>query len=406
MSYLSHLESPVDGARFPTRTIQSTHLGRPLLARYHLESMRDSVRPEYLSDRPDSLWRYGELLPLAHSRHCVTLDERITALERQPELGRLLGLEDVWIKDETTLPTGSFKSRGMAVAISMARELGIRRVAIPTAGNAGAALAAYASAAGIEAYVFMPADAPVENQRQTAAGAKLFFVDGLITDCARFVQEGKEAAGWFDLSTLREPYRLEGKKTMGLEIAEQLGWRLPDTIIYPTGGGTGLIGMWKGFHELRRLGWLKNDAMPRMVAVQSDGCDPIVRAWSDGKEYASLFKDAWTMASGLRVPATIGDFLILNALRESEGCAVSVPEGSIAEWMTRGADTTGLRIGPESSTCLIAARQLAEEGWLSPSERVVIFNCGPERRSEGESAPDVPLLNPHGAIDWDLILAT
>ncbi|MDX1741097.1 MAG: threonine synthase, partial [Rhodothermales bacterium] len=274
MSYLSHLESPIDGARFPKRTIQSTHLGRPLLVRYDLESMRESVGREYLSDRPDSLWRYGELLPLAHSRHCVTLDERVTALDRQPELGRQLGLDDVWIKDETTLPTGSFKSRGMAIAVSMARELGIRRVAIPTAGNAGSALAAYASAAGIEAYVFMPADAPGENKQQTAAGARLFLVDGLITDCARFVQEGKDVAGWFDLSTLREPYRLEGKKTMGLEIAEQLDWRLPDTIIYPTGGGTGLIGMWKAFNELRELGWLEVERMPRMVAVQSDGCDP------------------------------------------------------------------------------------------------------------------------------------
>ncbi len=351
------------------------------------------------------MWRYHELLPLANMRHRITLDERITSVERYSALGESLGQHDLWIKDETTLPTGSFKSRGISVAVSMARELSIRRIALPTAGNAGAAIAAYAAAADLEAFVFMPADAPVENQLQAAAGARLFLVDGLITDCGRYVQEGREVAGWYDFSTLREPYRLEGKKTMGFELAEQFDWHLPDVIVYPTGGGTGLIGMWKAFRELADVGWLDSGEMPRMVAVQSTGCEPIVRAWNDGARRCRPFREPNTIASGLRVPSTIGDSLILQALRESGGRAVSVPEDRISDWMEVGRDLTGLSIGPESATCLGAVRQLREEGWLRGNERTAIFNCGPDRESGCGEVPDVPLLDPQEDIDWSRILS-
>lgn len=398
--------SPVDGARFPRRTIQSNHLGRPLLAQYDLAEIRSSISPEHLADRPPSLWRYEELLPLEYSRQCVTLDEIVTPTTRQETLGQHLGLNDLWIKDETVLPTGSFKSRGMAVAVSMARELGIRRVAMPTAGNAGAALAAYAAKANIEAFVFMPSDAPLHNQHHTATGAHLFLVEGVISDCARLVQEGKEVAGWFDFSTLREPYRLEGKKTMGFELAEQFEWTLPDVILYPTGGGTGLIGMWKAFHELKELGWLASDKLPRMVAVQSTGCSPIEKAWLAGKDHCTFFEGASTIASGLRVPSTTGDFLVIKALRESHGTAVAVEEERILEWMLMGQKSTGLSIGPESATCIGAAIKLVESGWLSPSDKVVLFNCGPERAPGLLERPDVPLLNPDQPIDWSAILAS
>jgi len=286
-------------------------------------------------------------------------------------------LAHLQIKDESRLPTGSFKARGMAMAITMANELGIRRVACPTAGNAGGAMAAYASRAGMESFVFMPDDTPMINLKEAhLAGAQVFRVNGLINDCGRFVGEGREPMGWFDLSTLKEPYRIEGKKTMGLELAEQLGWELPDVILYPTGGGTGLIGMWKAFAELEAIGWLPSGKRPRMIACQSEGCAPIVRAFEAGEKHAPPFENAHTVASGLRVPVAVGDFMILDAVRESGGCAVTAPESCIAGWMECLAKLEGLAICPETAICMGALDQLLASGAIRPSESVLVFNTG------------------------------
>ncbi len=319
-------------------------------------------------------------------------------------VGGRAGLSDLWIKDDSQLPTGSFKSRGQAVAISMARELGVRRVAIPTAGNAGGSMAAYAARAGMEAYVFMPADTPRINQFEAVmAGAKVFLVDGLITDCGKIVRAGKETMNWFDISTLREPYRIEGKKTMGLELAEQFGWRLPDVILYPTGGGTGLIGMWKAFQELRELGWLDSSNMPRMVSVQSDGCAPIVRAYEQGSRFAELFTPAATVASGIRVPAAIGDFMILDAVRESGGTAIAVDERQIVEWMRLAIRSEGVSVCPESAACVGAAMRLRASGWIKPDERVVLYNCGAAQKYVDVAPLDLPRIPAGEFKDWDRI---
>jgi threonine synthase len=286
-------------------------------------------------------------------------------------------LANLQIKDESRLPTGSFKARGMAMAITMANEFGIRRVACPTAGNAGGAMAAYASRAGMESFVFMPDDTPLINVKEThLAGARVFRVNGLINDCGRLVGEGREPMGWFDLSTLKEPYRIEGKKTMGLELAEQLGWELPDVILYPTGGGTGLIGMWKAFAELEAIGWLPDGKRPRMIACQSEGCAPIVRAFDAGEKHAPPFENAHTVASGLRVPVAVGDFMILDAVRESGGCALTAPESCIADWMERLARLEGLAICPETAICMGALDQLLANGTIRPRDSVLVFNTG------------------------------
>jgi threonine synthase len=310
----------------------------------------------------------------------------------------------VWIKDESQLATGSFKSRGMSAAVTMARQFGIRRVAAPTAGNAGGACAAYAARAGMEAYIFMPDDTPAINQYEARlCGARAFLVNGLITDCGRIVREGKERMGWFDLSTLKEPYRIEGKKTMGLELAEQFDWRLPDVILYPTGGGTGLIGMWKAFAELDALGWLPEAKRPRMVAVQSEGCCPIVRAFEAGERFAQPFQNAATIASGIRVPAAVGDFMILDAVRESGGRAVAVEEGRIREWMRLAGSSEGIAICPESAACIGALELLSREGWIKPDERVVIFNTGAAQKYVEAISTPLPRIDHRGAIDWNAI---
>ena len=294
-----------------------------------------------------------------------------------PRLGAALGLRDFWIKDESQLPTGSFKSRGLAMAVTMARHFGLRRLAIPTAGNAGGAMAAYAARTGMEAYVFMPSDTPIVNQIECVlAGGKTFLVNGLITDCAAIVRNGMSRMEWFDCSTLKEPYRLEGKKTMGLELAEQFDWTLPDVVVYPTGGGTGLIGMWKAFAELHALGWLRSEKRPRMIAVQSDGCAPIPRAFAAGERFARPWENAATCASGLRVPGAVGDFMILDAVRESGGCAVAVVEHRIPEAMRRSAAAEGVSICPEAAACVLAIEQLVSDGRIAPTDRVVLFNTG------------------------------
>jgi len=375
--YVTHLESALDGTRFEAGRVHTVHQGRPLWVRYDLGKVRSAVKPEAFATRPPSLWRYRELLPLPAGAEPVTLGEGMTPLLRCPRAGKQVGLNNLFIKDESQLPTGSFKSRGMTVAVSMARHFGLTRLAIPTAGNAGGALAAYGARAGMEVFVFMPEDTPIINQMEAhLCGARVFLVNGLINDCGRLVREGTPRMGWFDVSTLKEPYRLEGKKTMGLEIAEQCGWRLPDVILYPTGGGTGLIGMWKAFAELHELGWLLSDRLPRLISCQSDGCAPIVRAFEAGARFAEPFPGAHTVASGLRVPAAVGDFMMLDAIRASGGCAVAGDETRIVEWMGRIAAAEGVAICPETAVCFDCLECLVARGDIHADETVVVFNTG------------------------------
>src|SRR5438270_188716 len=375
--YVTHLEGALDGAAIPFGSLVGTPAGRPVVVRYDLARVRAAVTPADIATRPPSLWRYRELLPLPLEVEPVTLGEGMTPLLDCPRLGARLGLSRLWVKDESQLPTGSFKSRGMTVAVSMARHFDLRRLAIPTAGNAGGALAAYAARAGLEAYVFMPEDTPRINQLEAwLAGARVFLVNGLITDCGRIVREGAEPMQWFDMSTLKEPYRLEGKKTMGLELAEQRGWQLPDVILYPTGGGTGLIGMWKAFQELRELGWLKSDKLPRLIGCQSDGCAPIVRAYEAGQRFAEPFAHAHTVASGLRVPSAVGDFMILDAIRASGGCAIAGREERIVPWMQQVARMEGIGICPETAVCFDCLEQLQKTGQIGAQDEVVVFNTG------------------------------
>ena len=400
-SYVSHLEAAIDGTRLPAREQHTLHEGRPIWVRYDLGAVSSALDKEALQKRPPTIWRYRELLPAEDERVVVSLGEGMSPLLRCDRLGGSLGLSNLFIKDESQMPTGSFKDRGQTVAITMAKWFGVKRVAIPTAGNAGGSMAAYAARAGMEAFVFMPEDTPEINQYEAVqAGAHAYLVNGLINDCAKIVLDGREAMGWFDFSTLKEPYRIEGKKTMGLELAEQLDWSLPDVILYPTGGGTGLIGMWKAFQELDELGWLAGERMPRMVAVQSDGCCPIVRAFDRGEKFAEPFEDATTIALGLRVPAAVGDFMILDAIRESDGCAVAVSEERISEWMRLGTEAEGISIGPESAACIGAAESLLSSGWLTPDERVVLFNCGGARKYPKLIQAELPRLDKDDVPDW------
>jgi len=400
-SFVTHLEASIDGTRLDHRKLATTHEGRPLLVRYDLAAVRRALPRAALAARPADLWRYRELLPVERDENAVSLGEGTTPLVPCPRLGRELGLEQLWIKDESHLPTGSFKARGLCLAVSRAKELGLRRVAIPTAGNAGGALAAYAARAGLEAFVFMPADTPAVNRGEAVLfGARVFLVEGLITDCAALVQAGTEPMGWFDLSTLKEPYRLEGKKTMGLELAEQLGWTLPDVILYPTGGGTGLIGMAKAFDELGELGWLASEARPRFYACQSDGCAPIVRAFEQGQRFAAPFPDAHTVASGLRVPRAVADFLILDAVRRSRGSAEAAPEGELLPWMRRASALEGIGLCPETAACLSVLERLVRAGTIARAERVVVFNTGAAQKY-GEGLPEDAVRLARGETpDW------
>ncbi|HUI18732.1 MAG TPA: threonine synthase [Alphaproteobacteria bacterium] len=376
-TFVSHLECGLTGERFPAdRVATLSSAGKPLLVRYELEALSRGISRSGLEKRANDFWRYREFLPVRHAQNIVSLGETMTPLLSAPRLRHLLGGGEILIKDEGRLPTGSFKARGLALAVSMAKELGIKRMAMATAGNAGAALAAYCSRAGIASYVFCPDDAPPPNVGETVLeGARLYKVNGLINDCAKIVAEGKEAMGWFDTSTLKEPYRIEGKKTMGLELAEQLGWTLPDAIFYPTGGGTGLIGMWKVFDELGRIGWL-DARRPRMIAVQSTGCAPIVRAFERGQEFAEPWQNAETVASGLRVPAALGDFLILRAIRASNGFAVAIPDEVILEARAEVGREEGLLLSPEGAATYAAYRQALKDGRIGKGDRVVLFNCG------------------------------
>ncbi len=402
--FVSHLESALDGTVFAAGQVRTVHQGRPLWVRYDLDRVRAAVRPEDFATRPPSLWRYRELLPLPLDEEPVTLGEGMTPLLPCLRLGQEFGLGHLFMKDESQLPTGSFKSRGMTTAVSMARHFGLRRLAIPTAGNAGGALAAYAARAGMEVFVFMPEDTPRINQIEAhLCGARVFLVNGLITDCGRIVREGAARVGWFDFSTLKEPYRLEGKKTMGLELAEQFGWRLPDVILYPTGGGTGLIGMWKAFQELRRLGWLKADRLPRLVSCQSDGCAPIVRAFEAGERFAEPFPNAHTIASGLRVPSAVGDFMMLDAIRESGGLALAGRETRIVAWMQRVSRTEGVAICPETAVCFDCLELLRSAGRIGPEDEVVVFNTGAAQKYPETVPLDLPRLDKDHPIDYEAL---
>jgi len=402
-SYVTHLEAAIDGTELPARTLQTTHEGRPLWVRYDLDAVGRAVTRETVERRAPTLWRYRELLPVEDDANVVSLGEGMTPLLDCPRLAAKLGLRELRIKDESQLPTGSFKSRGMAMAISMAKELGVTRVAIPTAGNAGGAVAAYAARAEMTSFVFMPDDTPEVNRYETVLfGARAFLVDGLINDCGAIVREGAERMGWFDMSTLKEPYRIEGKKTMGLELAEQLAWTLPDAIFYPTGGGTGLIGMWKAFEELEALGWLEDDRRPRMFSCQSSGCSPIAAAFEAGARFAEAPENPHTMASGLRVPVAVGDFMILDAVRASGGAALSAAEEEIPTWMALAAGLEGVSLCPEAAVCLGALRTALEDGRVGPEDSVVVFNTGAVQKYVEVIRTELPRVD-RAAVDWDAL---
>lgn len=375
---VTHLECALCGLKHEARTLQNLcrECGKPLLVRYDLARAQASLKKESLLSRRCDLWRYREVLPVDKEENIVSLGEGWTPLLPARTLAAKLGLHDLYIKDESQNPTQSFKARGMTVAVSMAKELGAEKLAVPSAGNAAGALAAYAARAGLQSFIFMPRDTPRANVVECEqTGAHVTLMDGLITDCGAEVGRRKEAEGWFDVSTLKEPYRVEGKKTLGYELAEQLNWELPDVIIYPTGGGTGLIGMWKAFDEMEQMGWIGSQR-PRMVTVQASGCAPIVRAFEEGKRFADEFPNAATTASGLRVPKAIGDFLILDALRDSGGTAIAVTDDElIAATKVIGA-AEGLFCAPEGAACLPALEKLIESGAVKKNDRVVLFNTG------------------------------
>ena len=376
-TFVTHLECSLTGEHYPADTLQTlSKAGRPLLARYDLDGVRRALPRTALASRPQTLWRYRELLPVRRPENVLLLGEVMTPLVPLSRIAASLTKGgEILVKDEGRLPTGSFKARGLALAVSMAKELGVGTMAMPTNGNAGAAMAAYCARAGIKSYVFCPDDTPAVNIREIAMqGAKVFLVDGLIDDCGRLVGEGEREVGWFNCSTLREPYRIEGKKTMGIELAEQLDWQLPDVIFYPTGGGTGIIGMWKAFAELEAIGWI-GPKRPRMVVVQAAGCAPMVKAWEEGVEHAPRWPDAHTFAAGIRVPQAVGDFLILRAVRESGGFAIAVSDQAIAEAWREVATEEGLLLCPETAATYAAYKQALAEGRILPADQVVLFNC-------------------------------
>ncbi len=396
--FVTHLECSATGERHDASMIHNlSRVSKPLLVRYDLPGVAKALNRDVLAGRPHDMWRWRELLPVPDAASIVSLGEATTPLIPLPRFSGA-GTRPVLVKDEARLPTGSFKARGLVMAVSMARHFGITRVAMPTNGNAGAALAAYGAAAGIESFVFAPDDTPDINLREIAVqGAHVFRVNGLINDCGRIVGEGRDAMGWFDMSTLKEPYRIEGKKTMGLELVEQLGWQVPDVIFYPTGGGTGLIGMWKAFAELEAIG-LIGPERPRMVAVQAAGCAPIVRAFDEGRTHAEPWADAHTRAAGIRVPSAIGDFLILDAVRTSGGFAIAVEEDAIFAARDRIAREDGLLLCPEGAATALAWRMSVDRGLVDADARVVLFNC-----ATGLKYPLPPAnasIDRHIAIDY------
>jgi threonine synthase len=379
LSYISHLECSDCGKEYSYNEIHTfcPDCQSPLLTVYDLKRARQQVDREEISHRTKGMWRWAELLPVVNVENQVFLGEGDTPLLTLPQLGREIGLNNLFVKDESSNPTGSFKARGLSAAVSKAKELGIKKVIIPTAGNAGGAMAAYAARAGLRAHIFMPKDTPYANiEESRMAGAEVILVDGLISDAAGMAGEKARAEGWFDVSTFKEPYRVEGKKVMGYELAESFGWRLPDVIIYPTGGGTGLVGMWKAFAELEELGWLEHTKRPRMVSVQADGCAPVVKAFENKASFCDFWLNAHTLASGLRVPKSFADHLILQDIYESNGTAVAVSDEAILESQKQLASREGIFAAPEGAATLAALKKLIEMKWVQPDENIVLFNTG------------------------------
>jgi threonine synthase len=398
-TFVTHLECSETGEKYPADAVHNlSRAGKPLLVRYDLAGVKKALSRDTLASRPPDLWRYRELLPVRRVADIVSLGEAMTPVLPLPKLAAKLGAGELLVKDEGRLPTGSFKARGLVMAVSMAKALGIKHMAMPTNGNAGAALAAYASHCGIKTTIFCPEDTPEVNVSEIwLQGAAVYRVNGLIDDCGKIVGEGKAKVGWFDVSTLKEPYRIEGKKTMGLELAEQLGWTVPDVIFYPTGGGTGLIGMWKAFAELEAIGFI-GKKRPRMVAVQASGCAPMVRAYEEGVEHAARWENAQTIASGIRVPQAIGDFLILRAVRESGGFAIAVPDEAISAALDEAAREEGFLLCPEGAATYAAYKQSLADGRVKKSEQAVLFNC-----ATGLKYPLPPIhrtLDRHKPIDF------
>lgn len=378
-SYLSQLQCSGCHREYTHRDIHTfcPECNSPLLSIYNLTQARQAVDRDEISQRPKGMWRWSELLPILNPENRVFLGEGDTPLLSLPRLEKMLGLSHLYVKDESSNPTGSFKARGLATAVSKAKELGVEKVIIPTAGNAGGAMAAYAARAGLKAYIFMPKDTPFANiEESRMAGAEVVLVDGLISDAAGLAGEKARAEGWFDVSTFKEPYRVEGKKVMGYELAETFEWQLPDVIIYPTGGGTGLVGMWKAFDELEELGWLKNTKRPRMVSVQAAGCAPVVKAFEAKASFCDFWLNAHTLASGLRVPKSFADHLILQDIYDSQGIAIAVSDEAILESQGQLARAEGIFAAPEGAATLAALKQLMVQGWVQPEERIVLFNTG------------------------------
>ena len=399
-SYLSHLECSRTGERYDADEVQGvSKVGAPLLVRYDLEAAREAVSRDEVTRRPHDLWRYHELLPVRDPRHVTTLGEGMTPLLPMATYGSQVGIPHLLMKDEGLVPTGSFKARGAAVGVSRARELGVKAVAMPTNGNAGAAWSVYAARAGLGSLIVMPKDAPEITRREcVVSGAELYLVDGLINHAGALVKAAVEQrTGYQEVSTLKEPYRIEGKKTMGYEIAEQLGWEVPDVILYPAGGGVGLIGIHKAMLEMQQLGWI-GDRLPRLVAVQAEGCRPIVDAFEQGKDESELKDGTHTLAFGINVPKALGDFLVLQAVRESGGTAVAVTDDDILAELATLAAAEGSWVCPEGAACFAAARRLREEGWIREDERVVVLNTGTGLKYPETVDVDVPLLARDGQV--------
>lgn len=402
--FITHFESAIDpSVSLPADCEQTMHENRPLWSRYDLEGVRGSMTKSALLERPRDMWRYRELLPIGDEIEPVSLNKSMSPVIACPSFAKQMGMQHVWIKDESQLPTCSFKCRGMSLATTMAKHFGQTRIAMASNGNAGGAMGMYAARAGMQSVCFMPHDTPIVNQTECYfSGAKLFVTNGLIDESGKRIREGHNRGLWFDISTLKEPYRLEGKKTMGLELAEQFNWELPDVILYPTGGGTALIAMWKAFEELREMGFLTSETMPRMYAVQSDGCQPMVTAFEAGERFAKRHENAHTIASGMRVPAALGDFMVLDTVRASGGAAISVEETRLIEWQKKVSSAEGIIICPEAATCIGGLEKLIEQNQVSRDERVVIFNTAAGQKYFGKGDPlDVPSIDLSQATDWD-----
>jgi threonine synthase len=397
--YVSHLECSKCSATYESEQVQQLcSCGGPLLVRYHLNRVRDSFRRDDLASRSPTLWRYRELLPVRKEEHVVSLGEGMTPLLPLDRVGPTVGIPRLLMKDEGLIPTGTFKARGAAVAASRARELGVTVSAMPTNGNAGGAWAAYCARAGIKAVVVMPQEAPAITRKEVAVtGAALYLVNGLISDAGKMVAEAVAAYGWFDASTLKEPYRIEGKKTMGLELAEQLGWQVPDVVLYPTGGGVGIIGIYKALRELQEIGWI-GDRLPRLVAVQATGCAPIVKAWSEKKGESEFWQGAHTVAFGITVPKALGDFLVLEAIYATGGCAVAVTDEEILAAQQMLAAAEGAFVCPEGAATFAAAIRLTRETWIKPEEQVVLLNTGTGLKYPETVLVDAPLLQPGDSL--------